>query len=133
MDNSLLSVILRFYYPETYRNVQEILGSNERLQQLTAKVYGKLENTVQQYADIAERVTALNLLIDAWRRKEYKDISLVNLVLGVSILVYFVSPYDVVPDFIPIIGKIDDDFLLRKGLAILDIEIEKFQRWNVQH
>ncbi len=133
MDNSLLSVILRYYYPETFRNVQEALASNARLQQLTSKVYGKLENTVQQYADIGVRLKALSQLIDAWRKKEYKDISYVNVLLGVSILVYFVSPYDVIPDFIPMIGKIDDDFLLQKGLAILDIEIEKFQRWNLQN
>lgn len=132
MDDSLLSVILRLYYPQTSLKVQEILASNERLQKLTAKVYAKLENTVQQYADIGERLTALNQLIEAWRKKEYRDISYINLILGVSILVYFVSPYDVIPDFIPAVGRIDDDFLLRKGLAMLDIEIEKFQRWNTQ-
>ncbi|MBK9329679.1 MAG: DUF1232 domain-containing protein [Sphingobacteriales bacterium] len=132
MDNSLLSVILRYYYPETSRKVQDIVASHEKLEMLTAKVYGKLEKSVQQYADISGRLMDLTGLLDAWRKKEYTDISYLNLILGVFILVYFVSPYDVIPDFIPFAGKVDDDFVLQRGFAMLDIELEKFRRWNMQ-
>jgi uncharacterized membrane protein YkvA (DUF1232 family) len=45
-------------------------------------------------------------------------------------LLYFVNPIDVLPDFIPIIGGLDDAILLAYLLKVIDKEIEKFIAWE---
>jgi uncharacterized membrane protein YkvA (DUF1232 family) len=40
------------------------------------------------------------------------------------------SPLDLIPDFIPVIGGLDDLLLLRYLLKIIDKEIDKFTTWE---
>jgi uncharacterized membrane protein YkvA (DUF1232 family) len=130
MENSLLTILLRHYYPQTSEKAEELLASNKLFKNLTTKVYRKLEETVQQYADVSERLIALTKMLEAWRKEEYSDISYVNVSIATFILVYYVSPYDVIPDFIPFIGKMDDAWILKNGLNILDVELQKFEHWK---
>lgn len=47
----------------------------------------------------------------------------------VSALLYFVSPIDVIPDFIPFIGYIDDAAVIALCIAWLHEEIEDYKKW----
>lgn len=45
-------------------------------------------------------------------------------------LAYVVFPVDVIPDFIPVLGWIDDAFVLSFVIAQLKGEIERFRDWE---
>ncbi len=45
----------------------------------------------------------------------------------IAALLYFISPLDVFPDFVPLIGVIDDAFVLSLVVAQLSSEIERFK------
>ena len=53
--------------------------------------------------------------------------------LSVAILLYFVSPIDLIPDFIPLIGGLDDVLLLGFLIKIIDKEIERFLTWEMEN
>ena len=96
------------------------------LEKLAVAVYEKIESSVQKYADIASLLNVLTRLTKAWRNNEYTEVSYVTVFLSVAILLYFVSPIDLVPDFIPIVGGLDDVLLLGFLLKMIDKEIERF-------
>jgi uncharacterized membrane protein YkvA (DUF1232 family) len=75
----------------------------------------------------------LTRLTKAWRNKEYTEVSYVTVFLSVAILLYFVSPIDLVPDFIPIVGGLDDVLLLGFLLKMIDKEIERFLTWEKEN
>ena len=45
-------------------------------------------------------------------------------------LLYVLSPIDLIPDFIPVIGLLDDAVVLGLCLALAEKDIQKYQLWN---
>jgi uncharacterized membrane protein YkvA (DUF1232 family) len=132
MEASLLTVIIRRYYPQTATNVQALVASNSLLEKLSDKVYQKAEQAVQNYADTAARIKTVTRMLKAWRKKEYRNIDKSSIFIAIVILLYYVNPIDLIPDFIPVIGGLDDLILLGFLLKVIDKEIEKFTTWEQQ-
>ncbi|HOU47192.1 MAG TPA: DUF1232 domain-containing protein [Chitinophagales bacterium] len=132
MEASLLTVIIRRYYPQTATNVQALVASNSLLEKLSEKVYQKAEQAVQNYADTAARIKTVTRMLKAWRKKEYRNIDKSSIFIAIVILLYYVNPIDLIPDFIPVIGGLDDLILLGFLLKVIDKEIEKFTTWEQQ-
>lgn len=131
MNSFLDNFILRFY-PRSSEKIKEIVESNVLLDKLVTAVYNKVDNYIQKRVDVSERIIILTQILHDWRIGTYKTISYKNISISVFVLMYYVSPYDFVPDFIPFIGKKDDDFVLKKGLIYLDEEIKKYKNWKEQ-
>jgi uncharacterized membrane protein YkvA (DUF1232 family) len=133
MTASFLTSVIQQYYPATAEKIKILIESNVLLEKLAVAVYEKIESSVQKYADIASRLNVLTRLTKAWRNEEYTEVSYVTVFLSVAILLYFVSPIDLVPDFIPIVGGLDDVLLLGFLLKMIDKEIERFLTWEKEN
>lgn len=130
MNPSFLTSLIQRFYPSTAEKVQTLIASNVLLEKLAVNVYGKLEASLQKYADIAERLKVIARMSEAWRKQMYRDISYASFFICITILLYFISPIDLIPDFIPFIGGLDDVLLLAYMLKVIDKEIEKFLDWE---
>jgi hypothetical protein len=49
---------------------------------------------------------------------------------GIAVIIYFLSPIDFVPDFIPVIGLLDDAALLAWFMTSIKAEMDKFEEWE---
>jgi uncharacterized membrane protein YkvA (DUF1232 family) len=127
---TFLDFLVGKYYPVTSIKVQELMTSNVLLENLLKRVYASLDSTVQKYADNFERIKVVLRLVEAWRNKQYLEVSKSALFVGILILLYIVSPLDILPDFIPIVGGLDDILLIGYLLTIIDKEIERFLNWE---
>ena len=130
MKISFLASLIEQYYPSTAEKVQQLMQSNTMMEKLSKLVYKKIETSVQQYADVADRIKIMLRMVQSWRNKSYRNISTSSIFITIVILLYFVNPIDVLPDFIPIIGGLDDAILLAYLLKVIDKEIEKFIAWE---
>lgn len=54
-----------------------------------------------------------------------------NVILPALVLVYLISPLDIIPDWIPVIGVLDDLALLAFAMPMLIAETEKFIAWEI--
>ena len=70
-------------------------------------------------------------LIRAFAKGDYRNISWETLVAIVLAVVYFVSSIDVIPDFIPVVGHVDD--LLVVGFVLKQVrgELDAFMAWEI--
>jgi uncharacterized membrane protein YkvA (DUF1232 family) len=130
MNSSLLTILIRHYYPQTADNVQDLVASNVLLEKISKKIYEKMEQSVQKYADIAARINVVIRMLRAWQKGIYTDVNKSVVFISAAILLYMASPLDLIPDFIPVIGGLDDLLLLRYLLKIIDKEIDKFTTWE---
>ena len=53
-----------------------------------------------------------------------------NIILPGLVLVYLISPVDIIPDWLPVIGVFDDLALLAFAIPMLIAEAEKFVQWE---
>ena len=107
----------------------QILKSAEALDKLLEKVEDKLVTLGpkgKKFAYIPEMI----MLIRSYIIKEYTDITFAGLVLITTSLLYFLSPIDVIPDFIPGAGLLDDMLVANTIIKWCDQDIEKYMEWR---
>lgn len=62
---------------------------------------------------------------------EYRGVSSGTILLGLAVLLYVLSPIDLVPDFIPVLGFLDDLSLISWFVGKFQEEILQFREWEV--
>ena len=67
---------------------------------------------------VANRARLATLLLALWKLFKHPDTPLVPKLVAVAVLAYAVSPIDLIPDFIPVLGLLDDIVLLPLGVAL---------------
>lgn len=69
-------------------------------------------------------------LIRDYRSGAYKNIAAWAIVAVVFGLLYLVNPVELIPDFIPVIGYMDDVAVLALILKLVQSELEKYAAWR---
>ena len=69
-------------------------------------------------------------LVRSYVGGEYRQIHTTTIVSGVGVLLYVLSPIDLVPDFIPVVGFLDDLSLISWFVGKFNGEIVRFREWE---
>ncbi|RYU81299.1 YkvA family protein [Hymenobacter persicinus] len=69
-------------------------------------------------------------LVQAYVTGAYRQVETSTIVSGVAVLLYVLSPLDLVPDFIPVVGVMDDFALISWFITKFQAEIARFQEWE---
>jgi uncharacterized membrane protein YkvA (DUF1232 family) len=73
-------------------------------------------------------VYTFSLMMKAYVNGEYKKLPVKTLVKIVAVLFYFVSPFDFIPDILPIIGFTDDLALILWVARSIKKELDEFDK-----
>ena len=73
---------------------------------------------------------ALIRLVVAYARGHYRQISPDALVVVVGGLIYVVSPVDLIPDAIPVVGLLDDATVIAWVIKTVRGELDSFREWE---
>lgn len=82
---------------------------------------------------IRSKVVLVGKLVKAYAQGTYRDIEFKNLIIIVAGLIYFISPIDLIPDFLPLLGYADDVALLTFIVGSVSEELEKFELWEMNN
>ena len=74
----------------------------------------------------------LQALCLAYWRGEYRAISPKAILSVVAGLMYFLSPLDAIPDWIPGLGMLDDIAVLAWVMKSLNVELDAFRAWRAR-
>lgn len=98
---------------------------NETADKLASK--DSKDNKFKQLFDVA---TTLVRLVRSYVSGEYREVSTSTIISGFAVLLYVLSPIDLVPDFIPVLGFLDDLSLISWFLGKFQDEIAKYRTWE---
>ncbi len=104
-----------------------------RMKTLLTDAYKKAsdKNDVGTLAHEAwETLQTMFRLIKASMSGEYTGVPGTTIAAAVAVLIYFLSPIDLIPDFIPVLGLLDDVALVAWFSTTLKGEMDKFQDWE---
>lgn len=106
------------------KDIEKVVNSGaEKIGVLENDIPNALESLWQDIKDMWSMVK------DYWNKK-YPDVPFGTIAAIVTALLYFVSPIDVIPDFIPVVGYIDDAFIVTLALKMVSKDIEKYRNWK---
>ncbi len=103
----------------------------ERLRNLVLDAREKINHIPRgPFAETWPYLMAMIRLIRAHHQSEYRDVSSQNLLVVIAALIYFVSPFDVIPDSVPVFGHIDDAMVVRLALKSVGADLDTFMAWE---
>lgn len=85
------------------------------------------DNKFKQLFDVA--ITLVRMVRD-YVKGDYRGIQTSTIVSGVAVLLYIISPIDLVPDFIPVLGFLDDLALISWFMDKFKVEIAHYRAWE---
>ncbi len=101
-------------------DIVELLSKKEEVE---SKIGGPLKKFVKE-------IELFFSLLKDFISGEYKEVPWFTITAIAAALIYLLSPIDLIPDFIPIIGLSDDAFVFYICLTLVEEDLEKYKRWK---
>lgn len=102
--------------------------------QLAADMARRAENRAAVHrralARVSDELQTLIRLAMAWSTGRYRRIPVGTLIAVLGALIYFLMPLDSIPDFVWVVGFVDDIAIIRKVVQLFGRDIQAFRDWE---
>ena len=116
-------------FKKAYKQAEKLTEDRNALQSLLDKATDKAGDYKGRLKEVWTEVQIFFRMLMAWKDGKHK----LELKTGLSIIaaiIYFVNPFDIIPDFIPALGLIDDISIITYVIHRFEKEIERFSEWE---
>ena len=125
----------RLSYKHAIKRATKVLVDKD----LSKKLVKQASETLSSKSKRSEKISAVKQIFSDYIRLfrsyingSYRDISWKSMLYITAILLYFVTPTDLIPDFLPVTGLVDDATLAVWLYQHLTGEMTKFLEWEKQ-
>jgi len=123
----------RLSYNNAFKRAAKVLSDKRLSNKLITQAKDTLSsraNASEKIAQLKSKIATLIRLVKAYTKGKYRQISRKSMLYTVGVLIYFITPTDVIPDFIPVSGFLDDASLLLWLYNHLGQELQQFKLWE---
>lgn len=103
----------------TEEDAQKVMENQEKIEKIASN------DTLKKY--LADIKLYFQMLGDTFTGK-YKKIPVGTIAAIIGTLIYVLSPVDLIPDFIPVIGYLDDAAILATCLSFTKFDVEEYKK-----
>lgn len=115
-----------------YVQAEEMLKDEDKMERFLQRLEKKLKVIPLAGEKLAD-VPIMVSLIRSYVKKEYTDVPIGTIIAILSALIYFVSPIDIVPDSIPVLGYFDDAAVVAACWKLVDSDVEEYIKWRKEN
>lgn len=116
---------------EAVNSAKAYVKNPERLRDLVTEAAQKAVSLPQEtFKGTLVYLQAMLRLLRAYYRGQYRAIPVTTLLIIVAALIYLVNPLDLIPDWIPGLGLIDDAFVLALVVRRTRETLDEFLQWE---
>ena len=118
---------------------EEILSDDEKTSEFADDVEDRFNSSIKDknpiffIRRIKELKTYIPLfisLVKSYTKKEYREIPLATVVAVAAALIYFLAPFDIIPDFIPGFGFVDDASIIAFCFLACKHDLDRYSKWR---
>jgi len=118
------------FFKKSENKASVILKDKSKASDTIKEALGKAVTNKGQLEGVWAKVVLLFAVAKDYVNGEYTEIPKRSIVAILGGLIYFLSPIDVVPDFVPVLGFIDDVFVLNLVYKQVLKDLEKYKIWK---
>ncbi|WP_324823554.1 YkvA family protein [Sinanaerobacter sp. ZZT-01] len=107
---------------------KDVLKSKGQTVAVFSKAMEKSESI--QGVPILREVSLMFSMVVDYMQGKYKEVPLGTIIGITAAVIYFVSPVDVIPDFIPVIGQADDVAVITWAIKHARKDLEAYAEWK---
>ena len=111
------------------KEAERILNDKDKMDEFLLKLEEKLK-TIPLAGNALSMIPTMVSLIKSYIKKEYTDIPVGTITAVISALLYWLSPVDLIPDFIPGFGYVDDAAVVAFCLKLVGDDLEEYRKWR---
>lgn len=121
---------IEVYIDHLIKKAENLSNNNRFVSKIIDSAFERVGQTSGRVVDLQNQSKAMLRMLKAWYAREYTGLSPKAVASLVASAIYIVNPIDIIPDFIPIIGRLDDKLVLGFFIKKLNNEIQKFMAWE---
>lgn len=112
------------------KKAHETLKDPEALRRVLREASVKADRNRHKLRGVWSNLKALLRMVQAWVRRDYREAPWRSLVAAMAAILYFLNPFDLIPDFIALGGYIDDAVFIGWVVTAVRRDLEKFRLWE---
>jgi len=101
--------------------VKKLLKNKRKLDDISRK--GPLEK-------LFEDIRTMFSMVKDYASGAYREIPFGTIAAITGALLYVISPVDLIPDFIPGIGLVDDAAVVMACLRLVKVDVDRYRKWK---
>lgn len=118
-------------FQENCRKAEEMLNHPDKVDKLLKRLEKKLQGMPTLGKELA-CIPQLGMLINSFIKRQYTDIPTGLVIIAIGVVLYFVLPFDIIPDFIPGIGHLDDATVAMAAMYLIKNDLDEYMKWRVE-
>ena len=130
--------LMKFSMPSGLKSIyDQVAHDHAKYAKDPARLKGLLRQAVQKASDnmarlqnIYEDLQALIRMVQAYLKQQYKEVPWKSIIYAIAAIIYFVNPFDLIPDAILFAGFIDDAAIITHVAGVIGEDIAKFKQWE---
>lgn len=117
-------------FHQAYKKAEEIINQRDKLYRLIGEATEKALKQQERLKNIKRDLDALIELARAYAAGEYRRLPWKSILMVVAAIIYFVNPFDIIPDFLGVLGFVDDATVIGLVANALREEVERFRIYS---
>ena len=118
-------------FGEYKEKAKALLNDDAKIDAFLVKLENKLKEVPVVGTELAD-IIVIAELVKAYVKKEYREVSTSSIVVALAALIYFVTPIDLIPDMIPLMGFADDVAIIVLAMKFIHEDLQQFKAWQEQ-
>ncbi|UKT64143.1 YkvA family protein [Pedobacter mucosus] len=118
------------FFKKSQNRATVILKDKDKANKTIKNALGKAVTNKDNLEGIWSKMVLLFAVAKDYINGDYVEIPKRSIIAIFGGLVYFLSPIDVIPDFVPVLGFVDDIFVLNLVYRQVVKDLDKYKTWK---
>jgi uncharacterized membrane protein YkvA (DUF1232 family) len=117
------AIVKREAQQVTEQDIEKVLARSEEIRK-RFETGGPLGKFVDDFK-------LLIFIVKDYAKGQYRKIPFWTIAAIVAALLYVLNPFDLIPDFIPLVGQIDDAAVVAACLLMVRQDLHRYKKWKI--
>ena len=132
MKDRLNEENIKAQFDKVKHKAEAMMDNPEQLKKVAESAWEKTLGLRGPLEEVWEQLKLMISLVKEWLAGNYKEVPTASIVAIIAGLIYLLSPIDLIPDFIPVLGYLDDIFVLGVVFTQIAKDLQAFARWQAE-